>query len=100
IYKPAGGQASAFNAGFVASAGEIVLFLDADDWLLREAVERAVERLRETGAVKVHWPLMVVDEQGQWLDHLLPAAALPEGDLMAALVEEGPWMASNPPTSG
>jgi Glycosyl transferase family 2 len=31
IFKENGGQASAFNAGFAESRGEVVLFLDADD---------------------------------------------------------------------
>ena len=31
ILKPNGGQASAFNAGFAASHGEIICFLDSDD---------------------------------------------------------------------
>jgi len=32
IFKPNGGQASAFNAGFAASKGEIICFLDSDDY--------------------------------------------------------------------
>ncbi|MBA3924582.1 MAG: glycosyltransferase, partial [Nostocaceae cyanobacterium] len=32
VFKQNGGQASAFNAGFAASHGEIVCFLDADDY--------------------------------------------------------------------
>ena len=34
------GQASALNAGFLASHGEIVIFLDADDYLEPDAVAR------------------------------------------------------------
>ena len=34
VLKPNGGQASSFNAGFAASTGEIVFFLDADDAFL------------------------------------------------------------------
>src|SRR5687768_5034795 len=33
IYKANGGQASALNAGYEESQGEIVIFLDADDLL-------------------------------------------------------------------
>ena len=33
VFKPNGGQGSAFNAGFAASRGEVVIFLDADDAL-------------------------------------------------------------------
>lgn len=31
VYKENGGQASAFNAGFTASTGDIICFLDSDD---------------------------------------------------------------------
>ena len=38
VLKPNGGQASALNAGFAASRGDVVLFLDADDILFQSAV--------------------------------------------------------------
>lgn len=43
VFKPNGGQASAFNAGFVASRGDIVCFLDADDIMFPGKVQRIVE---------------------------------------------------------
>lgn len=42
ILKENGGQASAFNAGFAASKGEIICFLDADDAFLPEKVTEVV----------------------------------------------------------
>ncbi|MGB7169602.1 MAG: glycosyltransferase [Acidobacteriaceae bacterium] len=45
VLKPNGGQASAFNAGFAASRGAIVCFLDADDVLRSHKVARVVEIL-------------------------------------------------------
>jgi glycosyltransferase involved in cell wall biosynthesis len=45
ILKANGGQASAFNAGFSASRGEIICFLDADDMFLPEKVASVVEVL-------------------------------------------------------
>lgn len=42
ILKPNGGQASAFNAGFSASHGEIICFLDSDDIFLPDKVEEVV----------------------------------------------------------
>src|SRR4051812_11797773 len=42
IYKANGGQASALNAGFFASEGQIVLFLDADDVLLPAAMQLVI----------------------------------------------------------
>src|SRR5215212_9115311 len=48
VFKDNGGQGSAFNAGFRASRGDVVLYLDADDMLLPAAVARAMERFRDT----------------------------------------------------
>jgi glycosyltransferase involved in cell wall biosynthesis len=36
LRKPNGGQASAFNAGIPEARGEIVAFLDGDDWWVKE----------------------------------------------------------------
>src|ERR1700684_2928477 len=46
LFKDNGGQGSALTAGFAASRGEIVMFLDADDELMAEAVERVVKAWR------------------------------------------------------
>lgn len=43
VLKENGGQASAFNAGFAASRGDIICFLDADDMFLPEKLEAVVE---------------------------------------------------------
>ena len=57
VLKDNAGQASAFNAGFNASRGEIVIFLDADDVLLPETVGRVsdvfVQRPDRQGALPV-----------------------------------------------
>jgi glycosyltransferase involved in cell wall biosynthesis len=45
IFKRNGGQASAFNAGFAASTGDVVCFLDSDDLFLPTKVSRVVEIL-------------------------------------------------------
>jgi glycosyltransferase involved in cell wall biosynthesis len=39
IYKENGGQASAFNAGFMHSSGDIIVFLDADDYFHPEKLQ-------------------------------------------------------------
>jgi glycosyltransferase involved in cell wall biosynthesis len=43
LAKENGGQASAFNAGFAASSGDIICFLDADDMYEPNKVARVVE---------------------------------------------------------
>src|SRR5437870_11095985 len=40
VLKENGGQASAFNAGFNVSRGDVLFFLDSDDLLLPSAVEQ------------------------------------------------------------
>jgi glycosyltransferase involved in cell wall biosynthesis len=43
IAKKNGGQASAFNAGFAASKGEVICFLDADDLFLPNKLNHVME---------------------------------------------------------
>ncbi|MBD1927438.1 glycosyltransferase [Trichocoleus sp. FACHB-90] len=43
VLKENGGQASAFNAGFAASSGDIICFLDADDVYVPEKATEVVE---------------------------------------------------------
>jgi glycosyltransferase involved in cell wall biosynthesis len=45
IRKPNGGQASAFNTGIPECRGEIVAFLDGDDWWAPQKLRRVVEAL-------------------------------------------------------
>jgi hypothetical protein len=47
IVKENGGQASAFNAGFAASTGDIICFLDSDDLFLPEKVSSIVKIFRD-----------------------------------------------------
>lgn len=95
-----GGQAAAANAGFAACAGEVVIFLDADDVLLPTAAGRAAAVLGTPGAVKVHWPVQTIDVAGHPLGGRLPVDPLPAGDLRAHLLDVGPGSVPFPPTSG
>lgn len=47
IFKANGGQASAFNAGFAASSGEVIFFLDADDLFLPTKVPLVMAKFTE-----------------------------------------------------
>jgi Glycosyl transferase family 2 len=66
ICKANGGQASALNAGFAASSGEIVMFLDADDALFPEAAATIVSAWRAEVA-RMQFPLEIVDADGSRL---------------------------------
>ena len=66
-----GGQGAAVNAGFARSRGDIVIFLDADDYLYPHAAERVVASWRG-GLGKLQYRLDLVDVAGEKLD-LYPA---------------------------
>ncbi|WP_017297392.1 glycosyltransferase family 2 protein [Nodosilinea nodulosa] len=53
VLKPNGGQASALNAGYAASRGDIICLLDADDLFLPERVTQVVELFQS--APDVDW---------------------------------------------
>src|SRR5882757_10189722 len=63
IVKANGGHGSALNAGFEASRGEIVMFLDADDELLPEAAVQVVKAWRP-GVAKAQFQLEMIDDRG------------------------------------
>lgn len=44
LFKSNGGQATAFNEGFKLASGEIIFFLDSDDYFLPEKVEKVIEK--------------------------------------------------------
>jgi glycosyltransferase involved in cell wall biosynthesis len=102
VLKQNGGQASAFNAGFLASTGDIVLFLDADDALLPDTAARVAKTFFERpDAAKIHYRLRVVDERGLPTGRLIPPAgvALASGDVRARILHS-PHDVPHPPTSG
>lgn len=100
VLKANGGMASALNAGFRASRGEIVVFLDSDDILLPTAVGAAAGLFRDPQVAKVHWPLRQMDETGRDTGSLVPERTLPEGIVRDLVIEKGPMSGNGPPTSG
>jgi glycosyltransferase involved in cell wall biosynthesis len=99
ILKTNGGHASAFNAGFRASRGSVVMFLDADDLLLPNAVEEVV-RAWHPGTAKAQFVLAHVDADGRALGGVVPysPAQMPEGDIRALILDAGGYVGV--PTSG
>src|ERR1035437_2348413 len=83
VFKENGGQASAINAGFEISRGDIVLFLDSDDLLFPTAVEKAVMGMQNPGVIQVQWHMWEIDETGAKLGNLIPSGLLTVGDLRA-----------------
>jgi glycosyltransferase involved in cell wall biosynthesis len=97
IEKPNGGQASAYNRSFERCAGDIVMWLDADDHLYPEAIERIVAAWGP-GVSKVQFRLDLIDAQSRPLGRQLPRY-LHEGSVAAGLMREfGAY--GSPPGSG
>lgn len=99
VRKDNGGQASALNAGYRASRGEVVFFVDSDDLLLPTAVEQALPFFGDRGVAKVHWPLWAIDDQGRGTG-LVRNPVLSEGDLRGAVIRDGPYGYLWPDTTG
>ncbi len=99
VFKSNGGHASAFNAGFRASHGSVVMFLDADDMLLPDAVEEVVRAWRP-GVAKAQFVLAHIDVDGRRLGSTVPyfPAQMPDGDLRASILDAGGYIGV--PTSG
>lgn len=101
ILKENGGQASAFNAGFAAAQGELVVFLDSDDLLGAGAVARAVAALeRQPDAAKIQWRMELAGADGEPTGTVVPPPhmPLPSGDMRAAELAHPfdiPWMATS-----
>lgn len=99
ILQANGKQAAALNSGFASSKGEIVIFLDADDYLLPIAVEQIVAVWSDDLA-KVHYRLEVVDTVGKSLGYSSPQGTSPlaQGEVWQAILDKGGYVST--PTSG
>jgi glycosyltransferase involved in cell wall biosynthesis len=64
IRKANGGQASAFNVGIAETKGEIVVFLDGDDWWAREKLKAVVEAFEKNPGIAAvgHGYFEVIDK--------------------------------------
>lgn len=99
IFQPNGKQAAAFNSGFARSKGDIIIFLDADDYLFPQAVEKIVQ-LWKPELSKVHYRLNVVDTIGKSLGYSCPqgTAPLSSGEVWKTLLNKSGYVTT--PTSG
>lgn len=89
VLKRNGGQASALNTGFSVSHGEIVIFLDADDYLFPHVVEQVVAAWKP-GVAKAQYRLELVDALGNFLDtYPAPEISFDSGEVWPILLEKG-----------
>lgn len=95
ILQENGKQAAALNSGFAASHGDIVLFLDSDDYLFPMATERIVKAFH-LGVCKVHYRLQVVDIEGRPSGAFIPTITmkLACGEVWRELLQTGGYVST------
>jgi Glycosyl transferase family 2 len=102
LLQPNLGQTAAFNAGFAAAGGNVILYLDADDFLEPHIVAQVTAAFRRVPATaRVVYRLAIVDEAGRRTGELIPPGdvAFPDGDVRQQVLDYGDDLAW-PPTSG
>lgn len=76
VLKDNGGQASAFNAGFVACRGDMIFFLDSDDVFyankVKEIADLLTTKMLNNPCVMVYHLLECVDKNGDSLGCQIP----------------------------
>ncbi len=97
VFKPNGGQGSAFNAGFEVAQGDVILFLDADDFYLPHTVSEIMRHWRP-GTAEVMWRLANTDSEGKPIGSFQPSQMCHSGDHRRFLLRYGQYPL--PPTSG
>jgi glycosyltransferase involved in cell wall biosynthesis len=101
VLKEHGGEASAMNAGFARSQGAIVIFLDSDDVLSPDIVQRVVDVFAtRRNIAKVQYRMAVIDANGAVTGALKPPAytRLASGGLRHTFLKTFEYR--GPPTSG
>ncbi|MCP4000912.1 MAG: glycosyltransferase [Gammaproteobacteria bacterium] len=89
LYKRNGGQCSAVNAGVAESHGDVVILLDADDYLLPNAAELHVRCMQKPDVVKSCGYLDVIDTDGHLLGRRLPDRFGKSGNYLEATLNYG-----------
>ena len=85
IRKANGGQASAFNAGIPEARGEIISFLDGDDWWARNKLARVMETITSDASLGIVGHGITITHPG----NLAQAHTLREGFRFQANTLEG-----------
>ena len=78
VLKENAGQSSCYSRGLAVSSGDLVLYLDSDDYLHPDCLSEVVNHWK-VGSVKAHFYLDVVDENGARMDAVVPSGRLGTG---------------------
>lgn len=79
VNKKNGGVSSARNVGMRMAKGEYLLFLDGDDYIAPELVEKVKSQARIKNLDMVCWKFDMVDENGLGMENLFPQSGLEGG---------------------
>src|SRR5690625_3169290 len=101
ICKENGGQASAVNAAFAESRGEIIALLDADDLFYPDKIRRVIDGFRQDpdAGLLIH-RLDKTDGRGGEFGQLPMVPSLPEGWFREQVITTGSSTHGFPVTSG
>lgn len=91
------GHAAAENAGYALTKGDVVFFLDADDFLYPSAVERVMSHF-DASTAKVQFYLDAVSEDKTLRGFTVPEKMPAESEIESLLFRIGSY--PSPPTSG
>jgi glycosyltransferase involved in cell wall biosynthesis len=95
IFQKNGKQGAALNSGFAASQGDIIIFLDADDYLFPRALDRIVE-VWKPEISKVHYRLQVVDIESKASGAFVPTTTmkLASGEVWRESIRTGGYVST------
>lgn len=101
IFQDHKGQCSALNAGFSASRGDIIIFLDSDDSLVADAIERLAHPFIGNQAIaKCQGYMNAIDAEGHSLRKRVPPHLSPSGSYKDEVLKHGPSATRDAWTSG
>jgi glycosyltransferase involved in cell wall biosynthesis len=89
IYKENAGQASAWNAGYAQSRGDVICFLDSDDLFAKQKVELVVETFDRGDCGFLQHQLTMIDRDGKEIGKVPTFAKLEQGWLAKEVERRG-----------
>ena len=90
VHKENGGLSSARNTGIAKASGDYIAFIDSDDWIAPEMMEKLMEALREDGSDIAACTVQTVFENGIYgpLLTVQKRGVLDQSEAQKALLQE------------